>query len=368
MHGDGVLGADVHITLRGADGIARDGHGFDDNVGVALQHAAVHKCAGVALVGVAAYIFLHIAAVARGKLPFAASGETCAAAAAQAGVQDRLDDVVRRHFSEHLAQRLIAVKGNVFVDVLGVDNAAVAQRDAHLFFIKRGVVQALDGVVLSDGLVVQQARDGASFQQVLVHDLFNVLFLDHAVKAALGIDDDDGAQRAQAEAARADDLDFIFQAGGKDLVLEGLRDLVAAGGGAAGAAADHYMASKHCFSSLPYVADGVLGDGMPAHKMLGHDARDFLGRHFYIGDLFLAGAGDLHHRLVLADADAARLGDEHAVQVAPGDLFGKGVQHRARACGDAAGGHADHDARGIVRRFPRIHGLFHLVADGGKFF
>ena len=50
------------------------------------------------------------------------------------------------------------------------------------------------------------------------------------------------------------------------------------------------------------------------------------------------------------------------------DLFGKGVQHRARACGDAAGGHADHDARGIVRRFPRIHGLFHLVADGGKFF
>ena len=69
------------------------------------RHAAVHKCAGVALVGVAAYIFLHIAAVARGKLPFAAGGETCAAAAAQAGVQDRLDDVVRRHFSEHLAQR-----------------------------------------------------------------------------------------------------------------------------------------------------------------------------------------------------------------------------------------------------------------------
>ena len=59
----------------------------------------------------------------------------------------------------------------------------------------------------------------------------------------------------------------------RQLVLEGLRDLVAAGGGAAGAAADHYMASKHCFASLPYVADGVLGDGMPAHKMLGHLSR-----------------------------------------------------------------------------------------------
>ena len=45
----------------------------------------------------------------------------------------------------------------------------------HLDVYKR---QALDGVVLGNGLVVQQARDGASFQQVLVHDLFNVLFLD----------------------------------------------------------------------------------------------------------------------------------------------------------------------------------------------
>ena len=63
-------------------------------------------------------------------------------------------------------------------------------------------------------------------------------------------------------------------------------------------------------SLLVRCADGVLGDDVAVDKMLGHDARDLLRGHFYIGDLFLAGAGDLHHRLVLADADAARLGDD----------------------------------------------------------
>lgn len=67
------------------------------------------------------------------------------------------------------------------------------------------------------GLVVEQAEHRAALEQVLVHDLRHVLGLDHAVKGALGVDDHDGAQSAQAEAAGADDLDLVFQTCGYDL-------------------------------------------------------------------------------------------------------------------------------------------------------
>ena len=60
--------------------------------------------------------------------------------------------------------------------------------------------------------------------------------------------------------------------------------------------------------------------------MFGDNARSLFRRHFNVCNLFPARLEHFDDRLVLADADAARLGDEHAVQVAPGDLFGKGVQ------------------------------------------
>ena len=48
-----VLGAAVDVALGGADGVRRDGHAFEDPVGVAFQDAAVHERARVALVRVA---------------------------------------------------------------------------------------------------------------------------------------------------------------------------------------------------------------------------------------------------------------------------------------------------------------------------
>ena len=68
VDGDGVLGTDIDIALVRADGIAGNGHGLQHHMGVALQHGAVHKRAGVALIGVAADI-LHIALALPGKEP-----------------------------------------------------------------------------------------------------------------------------------------------------------------------------------------------------------------------------------------------------------------------------------------------------------
>ena len=217
---------------------------------VAFQNRAVHKGTGVALVCVAAHIFL-VRLVAGGKFPLQPCGEASAAAAAQAGIQHGLNDLFGRHLCQHLAQRRIAVEGDVLVDIFRVDDAAVAQRNAQLLFVKGRFVQAFDGVVFGNRLIVKKARDGAALQQVLVHNLFHVLFLYHAVKAALGVNYHNGAQRAQAKAARADDLHLILQAGGLYLGFKRLCNFIAVGRCAARAAAHHNMASVHVPLPLP---------------------------------------------------------------------------------------------------------------------
>ncbi len=255
VDGDGVFGADVNIALAGANGIAGDGHSLDNGVGVAFQHRTVHKGARITLVGVAADIFDRSGG-RRGKLPLFAGGEARAAAAAQAGAFDDVDGLFGGHFGQHAAQGLIPFDGDVFLDVLGVDDAAVAQCDAHLFFIKFGVVQAADGVVLGVyRLLVQKAGDNAALDQMLGDDFGDVLFGDVAVKAALGVDDHDGAERAQAKAAGLDNFDFLFNAVFGKLALHSLDQLGAARRRAAGAAADEHMRSvQFSHTGPPYCA------------------------------------------------------------------------------------------------------------------
>ncbi len=98
---------------------------------VAFQGAAVHEGAGVAFVGVADDVFL----VSRGlaaEAPFHAGQEAGPAAAAQPGLQDDLDDLFGGIFLQHLLNGLVAAAGDVFVDGIGIDDAAIAQDDALL--------------------------------------------------------------------------------------------------------------------------------------------------------------------------------------------------------------------------------------------
>ena len=118
--------------------VAVDGHGFDDGVGVAFEYRAVHESPRVAFVGIADDVFLvglHLA----GDFPFESRRETAAAAAAQSGVHNLADDLLRSHL-KYLAQGGVTVAGDVFVDVLRVDEAAVAQGDADLGFIELHVL------------------------------------------------------------------------------------------------------------------------------------------------------------------------------------------------------------------------------------
>src|SRR5699024_7005680 len=121
LHRDGVLRTHIYVTLGSADGITGDGHGLQYGVGIALQDGTVHERPRVALVRVAADIFL-VRLVGRRELPFQARGESGAAASPKAAVQQDLDHVLRRLLREHDAQRLIAAGSDVFLDIFRVDH------------------------------------------------------------------------------------------------------------------------------------------------------------------------------------------------------------------------------------------------------
>ena len=225
-----VLGADVDIAAAGADGARRDQHAFEQAVRVALDHGAIHKGAGVALVGVADEE-LHAAGLLVADLPLGAGGEAGAAAPAQPCVLDGLDDFVGRH-GQGQAQRLVAVVGEIIVERMRVDDAAELRRYLDL--------AAEKGVILAVGLAAHGPIGGGGgwLTEVAVEQRVDGRRLDRAVEDRLvALDDLDerlavtgadtaGALHGGSDAARADRL--------LQRVVGGLR----AGGQPAGGHAD----------------------------------------------------------------------------------------------------------------------------------
>ena len=371
VNGDGIFGADVDVALVGADGIAGDGHGLQHHVGVALQHRTVHKGAGVALIGVAADV-LHVARALPGKQPLLAGGEAAAAAAAQAAVLHDLDHLVGGHPGQYAAQRLVAVHRYVLVNIFGVDDAAVAQRHPGLLFVEFGVVQVLDGAVVHYRFLIQQAGHDTALEDMLLHDLGDILHRDVGIKAALRVNDHHRAQGAQAKAAGLDNLDLSGQPTLLQQVVERIDELLGMGGAAAGAAAHQDVCSCNRHWSLLLLfhigAHGVFRYRGAVYQVLAYDARHLIGGHLYIGDLLLTGLEHLHDGLQLAHADASGLGHRHILQAAAVYLLHKGGKDGACPGRDAAGRHTDHHPGGIAVILAHCHAVFHPLPQGGQLF
>ena len=248
---------------------------------VALEHGAVHEGAGVALVGVAADVLLifRAAGLRRREGPLLAGGESSAAASAQAGLADGVDDLFRGHLVEHLVKRLVAVKGDVLINVLRVNNAAVAQRHALLLAVEVHVVQGLDGVVLGHGAVVEQPLDDAALDEVFGNDLVHILDFDAAVERALGVDDDHRAGLAQAEAAGVDQLDLLGKTVLLQQLLKALDEPGRAGRRTARAAADQYLRTEKLHIALPPSISALFAaQGRPRKGAVTYPARRWYTR------------------------------------------------------------------------------------------
>jgi GNAT superfamily N-acetyltransferase len=203
---------------------------------VALDRGAVHVGARIALVGVADDV-LEVARRLRGEVPLEPCREARAAAAAKAGSLELVDDVGGLHLEERPLEPAVAVAGDVLVDVLGVDHAAVAQDHAELLLVELDVLDLhrFRGLGV---LLIQEALDLAALHDLLGDDLLGVLGLDLDVEGLLGEDLYDRPLLAEAETTRLDDLDVVLYALRLRLALEGLVDLDALVRLAAGTGAD----------------------------------------------------------------------------------------------------------------------------------
>ena len=235
VNGERILRADVDEALRRTDRVARDHHRLEDAMGVAFERRTVHVRARIAFVGVADHVLLALGLL-HGEFPLHAGREARAAAAAKAGLQDLLDDILGLHLEEHLLDRLVAVARNVVIDLLGVDHAAVAEDDAVLLLVERDV--RLGDQLLRLLRVIAETLHDAALDEVLRDDLLDVRILDLHVERALRKDLDDRTLLAEAKAAGRHDLHGLVEILLSELLLEFLGDLVAATRAARRAAAD----------------------------------------------------------------------------------------------------------------------------------
>ena len=218
-------------------------------MGVAFHDGAVHERAGVAFVAVADDVFLVVLGSER-EFPFEAGGETAAAAAAETGVDHGLADLFRGHLGDGLAGADVAVAGDVFLDVVGLDHV-VGQHDAGLTGIERDLILVAAGFA-ADGIDVDQAVDDLAAEERHVDDLGRVFGLHVAVEDPFGFDAEDRAHLAESLAAGLGEVgdalvfgavvavedDFDVFAGLFELGADGVADLHGTVGDAAGAAAD----------------------------------------------------------------------------------------------------------------------------------
>ena len=140
---------------------------------IAFDGRPVHVSARIAFVGVADDVF-DLALDPGCRLPLYARGEPGAAAATEPRSLHHVDDLLGRHLEESLLEGEVAFPRDVFLDVLGVDHAAVAQDDAELLLIELDILN-LDVARGVRVFLVEESLDLASLDHLFGDDLFGRL-------------------------------------------------------------------------------------------------------------------------------------------------------------------------------------------------
>ena len=203
FQGQRILGPAIDVAFAGPDGAAGDRHALQQRVGIGLQQGAVHKRAGVAFIGVGHDVFWPSSGVAR-KSPFFSSGKSSAAAAAQSGSGNLLNDVLWLHRAQRLGQAGVSAHRQIPLDSGGVDHAVVRQHHAALFSVEGdffGGGAGMAGLLI----LVQQPLDDAAGQHCLPPYLGDVFLFDALVENVAGIDDHQRTAFTEAVAAGAFD-------------------------------------------------------------------------------------------------------------------------------------------------------------------
>ncbi|MBT9141275.1 MAG: hypothetical protein DDT30_01864 [Dehalococcoidia bacterium] len=220
MKGQRVLGAAVDVALPRSDSIGGNHHPFQHTVRITFADAAVHECTGITLIRVTGHV-LHLSGSAVSKLPLQAGEEPRTTTPTQARAFDLFDDFFRSHFKDGLPQSLIPTASDIFLDVLRVDHAAVAQDNALLLGVERDLAVVRHGP-MGHRLFICKGFHHPAFNKGLLHQAGNILFADLAIKDALRIDDHHRAHLAESAATGEDYPHLVFETTAGNLRLQGL--------------------------------------------------------------------------------------------------------------------------------------------------
>ena len=175
LYGQRVFGADVYVPTLGTDRETGDDHAFDDSVRIAFEDAAVHERAGIALVGVADDELLVALGVAS-ELPLAPSRKPGPATAAKPRGPHRLDHFLGVVIFNDSGKGLVAVAGDVVLDSLRIDLAAVAKQNFILPLEEVHLTGVGDRAAV--GALMNKLIDHPASADVLDDDVLDVLRLD----------------------------------------------------------------------------------------------------------------------------------------------------------------------------------------------
>ena len=127
-----IFRAQIDVAAGGAHRESRDGHALDEHERIAFHDHAVGVGAAVAFVRVADDVFL-VGSGLQNRLPLDAGGETRAAAPAQSGVGDFVDERFGRHRQRAL-QAFVTVAAHVIGERKRIDDAAAGEGQPLLLF------------------------------------------------------------------------------------------------------------------------------------------------------------------------------------------------------------------------------------------
>ncbi len=207
VNGQWVFAAHVNVTFGRAHGKAGDGHAFQDLVRIALQYAAIHEGAGIALVGVADDQLAVILALGDHG-PLEAGGIAGAASAAEPTARDRVDHFLGRHAAQRLAQGFVTVGRDGGLDPFRLHEAAVFQDHRYLL--------AEEGLCRIDALSQDRAAPEPS------HDGWGLLDRYLAVQRVFGIDLDQRAFAAHPQATHGGNPNALLKSRGANGLLQAL--------------------------------------------------------------------------------------------------------------------------------------------------
>ena len=176
------------------------------------------------------------AAAAKAK----AEADAKAAAAAKSGIQENLDNVVRRLLGKNLCKSLISAGTDVLVDILGIDDTAVAESHTILLLVEIRLVHR-DDAVRGNRLLIEILGYDVTVYKVLGNNLRNMLNRHVSVESGFRINDNDRAESAEAVAAGAYDANVVLETVLLDFVVKCNDDVFTVGGSTAGTAAHKDM-------------------------------------------------------------------------------------------------------------------------------